>query len=302
MNLENLREHRRRERQQDSLQPLPESFYGDVAEYLRELKTAREEAAEQATDPYGDPEVRRLTDELQTAESVVESLYERRVGKVVKHASFAAADMPHERDGLTEEERALFDDLVARIKQNRGRVLDTLAGEGEGKSKSESESEATNETEPPADEPPRTPGESTAKSGRAPPDRDDPAGMLADAMGVDGERRSGETAAPEPPTDRPGPSADSADDGGTEEAPPTPPAVPDEAASRPTSPDQSRPSGDDSDAPDSNERTTVRITADVGEIYGVDDRSYSLEAEDVVDLPADNAAPLIEKEAAKRLS
>ena len=301
MNLENLREHRRRERQQDSLQPLPQSFYGDVAEYLRELKTAREEAATQATDPYGDPEVRRLTDELQTAESVVESLYERRVGKVVKHASFAAADMPHERDGLTEEERALFDDLVARIKQNRGRVLDTLAGEGEGKNKSKSTSEATNETEPSADEPPRKRGESSVNSGRAPPDRDDPAGMLADAMGVDGERRSGETAAPEPPTDRPGPSADSADDGATEEAPPTH-AVPDKAASRQTSPDQSCSSGDDGDTPDSDKRTTVRITADVGEIYGVDDRSYNLEAEDVVDLPADNAAPLIEKEAAKRLS
>ncbi|MEF8890125.1 MAG: hypothetical protein V5A31_02240, partial [Haloferacaceae archaeon] len=129
MNLEDLRDRRRRERGQDSLQSLPETFYGDAADYLRELKTAREEAAEQAADPYGDPEVRRLTDELQTAESVVESLYERRVGKVVKHASFAAADMPHEREGLTEEERALFDDLVARIKENRSRVLDTLAGE-----------------------------------------------------------------------------------------------------------------------------------------------------------------------------
>ena len=285
MNLEDLREHRRRERQQDSLQSLSESFYGDVADYLRELKTARQEAAEQAADPYGDPEVRRLTDELQTAESVVESLYERRVGKVVKHASFAAADMPHEREGLTEEERALFDDLVARIKQNRGRVLNTLAGEGE------SESEATDEAEP-TNEPTQAPTEreSESRDEQAPPDRDDPAGMLADAMGGDGEGRLSETAAPEPSTER-------SDDGHAGETPPTPPEVPDEAASRGVPPD----AADGAGAPDPDERTTVRITADVGEIYGVDDRSYNLEAEDVVDLPADNAAPLIEKEAAKRL-
>jgi DNA replication factor GINS len=65
--------------------------------------------------------------------------------------------------------------------------------------------------------------------------------------------------------------------------------------------DEDRASGDGADGDPTAERTTVRITADVGEIYGVDDRSYRLEREDVVDLPADNAAPLVEKNAAERL-
>jgi DNA replication factor GINS len=178
---------------------------------------------------------------------------------VVKHASFAAADMPHEREGLTEEERALFDDLVARIRQNRGRVLDTLAGEGSPADAGERES------------PPSAERDDPARSSGTAPGRDDPAGMLAEAMGAgdDGARTDG------------APSAVEANEG---------PGAGDEPEST-----------DGAPAADPDERTTVRITADVGEIYGVDDRDYDLAAEDVVDLPADNAAPLIEKEAAERL-
>jgi DNA replication factor GINS len=257
VNLEELRDRRQRERQHDSLQPLPESFYRDAADYLADLTERREAVAAEASDPYGDPQVRRLTDELQSARSIVESLYERRVGKVVKHASFAAADMPHDREGLTDEEDALFDDLVARIGENRSRVLGPLDGEGarertetegspaaDGRASPRAES-TTAETpvDGAASEPADTPD--PADAGTA----DDPAGMLAEAMG------DGSSA--EPP--------DPGDDEATED------------------------------------RTTVRITADVGEIYGVDDRSYRLAPEDVVDLPADNARPLIEKEAAERL-
>ncbi|MFB6167649.1 MAG: hypothetical protein ABEJ43_02255 [Haloferacaceae archaeon] len=280
MNLEDLRERRRRERQQDSLQPLSESFYADVADYLRELKTAREAAAEEAADPYGDSEVRRLTDELQTAESVVESLYERRVGKVVKHASFAAADMPHEREGLTEEERALFDDLVARIKENRSRVLDTLAGEG----KDATDAGGAEPPERGGSAPSAAPAESDDATERPSAEaggRDDPAGMLADAMGVGGDEGTGSL-----------PSAVEA----SEDGPAATQARDDTEASDEGATDRS------AETDDADERTTVRITADVGEIYGVDDRDYELAAEDVVDLPADNAAPLIEKEAAERLS
>ena len=130
MDIDELRSVRRTERQKDSLQHLRDSFYEDVAAYIEARKAERRRTAESADDPYGNPEVRRLTDEIGTAEDVVEAIYERRVGKVVKLASFAAADMSADRSGLTAEERALFDDLVERIKQNRRTVLDTLAGEG----------------------------------------------------------------------------------------------------------------------------------------------------------------------------
>jgi len=101
-----------------------------VAAYVADLRAARDRRAEQVAKPFSDDDVRRMSDEVETAEEVAEALYERRVGKVVKLASFAAADMPVDADGMTTEERQLFDDLVDRISENKSRVLDVLAGEG----------------------------------------------------------------------------------------------------------------------------------------------------------------------------
>lgn len=44
---------------------------------------------------------------------------------------------------------------------------------------------------------------------------------------------------------------------------------------------------------------TVRITADVGEIFGTDEREYHLTSEDVVSLPSANAEPLLKRDAAE---
>ena len=57
----------------------------------------------------------------------------------------------------------------------------------------------------------------------------------------------------------------------------------------------------DEDAAADVERTTVRMTADVGEIFGVDAESYELSRDDVVDLPRENADPLVDRDVAERL-
>jgi len=49
------------------------------------------------------------------------------------------------------------------------------------------------------------------------------------------------------------------------------------------------------------DRETVRITDDVGRIFGVDEREYELSREDVVTLPAENATPLVERDVADPL-
>ncbi|MFB6133625.1 MAG: hypothetical protein ABEJ55_01375, partial [Halanaeroarchaeum sp.] len=72
-------------------------------------------------------------------------------------------------------------------------------------------------------------------------------------------------------------------------------------------PEQGRaPQGDSPEAasPDPSkdvDRMTVRVTSDVGEIFGVDEREYSLYEDDVVQLPAENAEPLIQRDAAEKL-
>jgi DNA replication factor GINS len=296
MNLDELRTVRRKERQKDSLQHLRDSFYADVARYIDQLKDERQRAFESADQPFSDPEVQRLTDEIESAEEIVESIYERRVGKTVKLASFAAADMPAETEGLTEEEMDLFDDLVARIQTNRRTVLDTLAGKHEADDGSEASTDAPAEDavargDPHPDEEPASAGDAAsepdprAAEAAAFIEEDTTAGTEEDADDVLASAMGGRSEPESEPTET----------GGSDDRRATPPE---------TGPDSD--TGDDASAgPESDdaatERTTVRITDDVGEILGVDEREYDLEREDVIVLPTANAEPLIQNGAAERI-
>jgi DNA replication factor GINS len=54
-------------------------------------------------------------------------------------------------------------------------------------------------------------------------------------------------------------------------------------------------------APDGVDRRVVRITGEVGDIYGVDGRTYDLSSDDVVDLPEENASILVGQDNAEPL-
>ncbi|WP_430505478.1 hypothetical protein [Haloparvum sp. PAK95] len=334
MNLDELRSVQAKERRKDSLQHLRDDFYDDVAAYIADLKAARDRRAEEVEKPFQDDDVRRMSDEIETAEEVAEALYERRVGKVVKLASFEAADMPVEQEGMTSQERALFDDLVARISENKASVLDVLTGDSEPSNTGtdaanaagaagESTSSTAPEPEPniASDQPAAVdPADETGEA--AEPDD----GTLADAMGVGGSdddpqgsgsegRPPSEASEPaeSPPSDEP---AESAPPGHTPVEPDTAPP-PDAGEAGTDAPAEATPEGavkESSDRAEAGEspatatepadetdRTTVRITADVGDIFGVDEREYDLASEDVVTLPEANAEPLIQRDAAERL-
>ena len=339
MNLDELRSAQAKERRKDSLQHLRDSFYDDVAAYVEDLRAARDRRAEQVAKPFSDDDVRRMSDEVETAEEVAEALYERRVGKVVKLASFAAADMPVDADGMTTEERQLFDDLVDRITENKSRVLDVLSGDvsaDETPHSSErpaadadsparkTDDESHPEPEPVADEP-------TALTGAMGGSGDDVADALADAADESAPEAPAESA-PEPPEPPESPieggstnptppeiDGDATTDGGPtsvspDPVPPGAPGVtdadaatgdnPTEATSDVSSPPSEPASIDGADpdpSPSTPDRATVRITRDVGAIFGVDEREYDLASEDVVTLPVENAAPLVQRDAAERL-
>jgi DNA replication factor GINS len=293
MNLDELQSVQSRERQTDQLQQLRATFYEEAGEFIAQLREERSRAAEQADDPFDAPEVNHLTDDINTAEQTIEAIYERRVGKIVKMASLAAADMPMEDGGLTQEERTLFETMVQAIKDNRNHVLDVVSGEASAS---------------PVDA-------STTAGGGAesqdPPATDDAVGAGdTDTSGVDAADVMGASGSESP-----------------EQSPPVPDDVggdrpPDEAAIA-TSPDDSPRDTNDGDAPvnasddetsgpstdvddaggvrDDVARRTVRITDDVGEIFGVDEREYDLSRDDVVTLPSDNADPLVEQDAAEPL-
>jgi DNA replication factor GINS len=323
MDLEELRGVQRAERQRDSLQHLRDSFYEDVAAYIAQLKDERRRAGEAADDPYASEDVRQLTDEIESAKEVANALYERRVGKVVKHASFAAADMATDEEGMTVEERELFEDLVARIRENRRAVLATLdggagsaAGTAAPADPATSDGPSTSDdpavsgaVDAPAEEDPDTPsarGDGAEAAATTEPD-DPPAdppddGLLSDALGAaDGsatsksnsrsESESNSKSNPDPNVNR---DIESTPDTGTAR-----PA--DEARVAAGVADGSGGTDDGTSEASGTERTTLRITADVGTVYGVDEREYDLAREDVVTLPTTNAEPLLRKDAAERI-
>ncbi|NIC00350.1 hypothetical protein [Halobacterium sp. R2-5] len=285
MNLEDLRAAQTRERATDGLQELRDSFYGDVAAYISDLKEQREAAASAADDPFGDPEVQELTDKIETAEQVAEAIYERRMGKLVKQASLAAAGMPDDAEGLTDEERALYGDLVERIEANKNHVLDVIAGDADPESDDERAAPDNAESAPLGDAP----------TTETPAPNDTPADSSAAAAmggGLDADEESEPAGADSEPDRQP--------------AEPVPPEAVAEDLQRVAGDEEEDDAGeegatDSTDAGGDVDRTRVRVTDDVGEIFGVDERPYTLEAEDVVTLPEENAAPLVEKGAAEEL-
>jgi DNA replication factor GINS len=318
MNLEELRSVQRAERQKDSLQHLRDTFYEDVADYVVQLKDERERAVEAADDPFASEDVRQLTDKIESTQEIANALYERRVGKVVKHASFAAADMATDEEGMTTEERELFEDLVARIRENRETVMATLDGKG-GQTEASTDAAVDDSSTDLVSDASASADDHAAASGPPAESTTNPADdLLADALGD-----SGGTDAPPAPPDTAGDSAvdasttapatgstpaDAAGSGGDRPA--------DEAAvvsgegtttsaAAATSPAESPGAADtegNTDARESGpERTTLRITADVGTVYGVDEREYDLACDDVVMLPTTNAEPLLQKDAAERI-
>ncbi len=236
MDLEQLQSVRDRERQSDTLQELRESFYVEASELIADLRAERDRRAAGVDDPFSDPTVRRLSNDIETAEHTLEAIYDRRVGKLVKAATFAAAGQSApETSGMTAEETDLFESILDEIETNRERVLEMVDGDGD-----------------------QSPDSHAAE---------------ADASPTPGEPDQDPETNSEPPDEQPT-ATEETDDAETDSA----------------------------DASQSDlDRATVRITEDVGEIFGVDERSYDLSADDVVTLPAANAEPLIERNAAERL-
>jgi DNA replication factor GINS len=312
MNLDELQSVQARERQSSDLQHLRSSFYREVGEYIHDLTEERARLVEAADDPFSSPEVRKRSDDIETAEGTVEAIYERRVGKVVKKASIAAAGMPVDDDGLTDEEETLFEDLVDRIERNRESVLAVLDGEGPSVSCSidggapeaaSADPDPTPETAAPTETPADEGVDAADLMGSGPQDAGAEASSGSEA---------GETGASGAPESAPGQRADSPPEPPTADLDPVeePPPDPTDAGSAGETDNDSRPadrSSEDDGTAGSGEtlpgtpRTTVRITDEVGEVVGADDRDYDLGAEDVVTLPESNADVLVDKDAAERL-
>jgi DNA replication factor GINS len=334
MDLNELQSVRDRERQTDKLQQLRESFYADAGEFIQQLRAERDRAVERAKDPFDSPEVRQLSDEIKTAQQTVEAIYEKRVGKIVKAASFAAADLPAEVDGMTAEEQALFEHLVGNIEDNRNHVLALIDGDeppSQGSTASAATTTGQADPAPQSGSQGHSPSES-AGGGHEPTPGDDagedvPAGWddgtdsegvtAADVMGGDtgppdgAPARQTDTAQPaggaeSTASQNTGESATQASESGRagerESAPPSgepvDPPVRKDGGQEPVT--QESQTADQEPAP-AMERQRVQMLEGVETFLGFDERDYDLEADDIVTLPATNADILLERGVAREL-
>lgn len=319
MNLEDIRAVQAEERNSDGIQDLSDTFYREVTDYIEELREERAQLLEDADDLYGTEDVRQLTHEIETAQEVAEAIYDRRLAKIVKHASLAAAGMATEETGLTEEEAALYADLVGRIEDHRQAMMERFAGRGGG---------------PLAETPERTRQEGGGASARAaddelaapdsdegrpapqpPPQADDQPSEpdtfdASEAMAGDSEDSSSNGPG-QIPRSSGGPEARAAREG--EDANGTDlPEDPIDASGGSTESESGHPRQQDADGGETDdggsaddsfdgEQIPLRITEDVGEIMGVDEQVYDLAAGDLVNLPTANAEPLLDRDAAVRI-
>lgn len=332
MNLDELQSVQSRERQTDSLQQLRGSFYEEAGRFIQQLREERENVAEQCDDPFDAPDVQRLTNEIKTAEQTVESIYERRIGKLVKQASLEAAGMTANAEGLTTEERETFDQLVSTIEENREHVLSVLANDqntnaettrendtGDGgavpnpgsNSIQEREQDDTEQSTPPETPEPtrqRSQEETTPKEQQTSPT--DPEDSIDSTDPTDPVEAPSTGAVSQKPS-----AADMMGNGSETEAQDSDRPIPPESQNADHDQldadheqlDTGDTDGEIDDTPGCDEarfqvdRAMVKITRDVGKILCVDEREYDLSENDVVELPETNVGPLLANNAAERL-
>jgi DNA replication factor GINS len=148
MNLEDLREIQIEERTRSDLQPLLDSFYADVSKCIQNLRVERENILEGGIDAVDAKTVRRIEDEIRTVGEVVEAIYDRRVGKILKGASLTAAGLGKRDGSLAGVEVELFRNLVELLQKNRIEILERTSSEKGDKSQRKVETNQINEEAP----------------------------------------------------------------------------------------------------------------------------------------------------------
>ncbi|ATZ60901.2 MAG: hypothetical protein BME93_01835 [Methanosarcinales archaeon Met12] len=114
MDLEDLRLIQANERRSKGLQMLERSFYEKIGAYISALEDKRRD-----TD---DSNVMMADNELRNAKSVVDDIFKRRIGKIIKMATTKAFGLDIRPEGATSEELELFEQLVDLVKKGKSRM------------------------------------------------------------------------------------------------------------------------------------------------------------------------------------
>lgn len=330
MNLQQLQSALKDERSSDRLQSISETFYSDAETFITELREDREEAAENAPNVFDSREVMNLSQKIQRGEETLKKLYNRRVGKIINQAVLAASGGSFDKDPLTQTERDLYNTIIEAVNNNRSDTLDVLSEGSDTASMFSSTRDSTDTVASLADETESTDSDDendiseymgegstdteTSASTDSEPEPESNTTSQSGGFAADvgfGEEDQSTQSDPTNSSDeenvRPAPPEDTGSDPDIKQSPDQDNDFTDEFESgtdAESSPNDSgntsaeRADGGTESLSESVSRVTVQVTQDVGEVYGIDDRTYDLSEEDVVSLPEENAKPLLENNAA----
>ncbi len=113
-----------REERKSKIVPLESGFYEKAAKQIHELEEEKNRIEDASSTKYS-----ILDDELKTARKSIESIVERRIGKIIKEASLRASSKTREKqdiDSMTPEERELYNKLLELMTTWRSKLLDKI--------------------------------------------------------------------------------------------------------------------------------------------------------------------------------
>ncbi|MBI2498937.1 hypothetical protein HYV88_01705 [Candidatus Woesearchaeota archaeon] len=122
---ETIYELLRKEKYETELQPLPQTFFNNVIEYLTEKQTILE--SQKAQDSIFSKESEKTGKQIQNVKRILKELYEKRENKIIQLALFSSrTNLSHEYKNMLPEEQEFFNSILRLLDSYRTGILDNI--------------------------------------------------------------------------------------------------------------------------------------------------------------------------------
>jgi len=115
----------RREKSRPELQKLDETFFESVKGYFRERLTLLE-SQRQKSSIFAQKETEKTQKQIDNIQKLINELYEKREMKIVNLALSASKTSNIDEDNLLKEERQLFENLVATLRDFKKNLVNNI--------------------------------------------------------------------------------------------------------------------------------------------------------------------------------
>lgn len=122
---ETIYELLRKEKYETELQPLPQTFFSNVIEYLGEKQTILE--SQKSQNSIFSKETEKTEKQIQNVKRILKELYEKRENKIIQLTLFSSrTNLSHEYQNMLPEEQEFFNSLLKLLDNYRTGILDNI--------------------------------------------------------------------------------------------------------------------------------------------------------------------------------